>query len=790
MLLNYLSVAVRSIKRNVLTQVLNVFGLAFGLACCILCYLHIQYELDFDKFNENDSRIMRLVRGAIQNEDYWVKVAAPIPPYLKENIQEIEAFSRFSNVSYAPQVVVQGNGKSFSEPYFMMADPDFFKIFSFRVLKGSADHALSDLSSVALTETTARKLFGEDDPIGKTILLTDTNVEFQVSAIIEDVPAQSHLHFDYLVSFENLGRLMGEDYVQSWGAYNFFNYFLLQKGVNVQTVEEKVRQVSATTPQGNPVSFQNLSLQPLHDIHFRYNRGNQRPSYDLKYIYIFASMTIGLLIIACINYVNLAISMAIRRVKEIGVRKAIGAANRQLTIQFMSEAFLIVFTGLLLSLYLVHILLPIWNNMMESSIILNFANGEFILYLTLILAAVVVVSGSYLSIFARSYKTTHILKSGLHPSSSGLSLQNSLLLVQFSLSMILISSTIIIAKQLYFIENKDLGLRYNQVLTVPLFGINDADKIKTLKHELESSTKVISASSCSFIPGRANWHQTILWEGQHEGVSMDVLVVDHDFLNTFGIELLEGDLERIRAADGVQYLINESALNYIGWQAGLGKMLSAHGEAAMKPIAGVVKDFNYKSLHHGLDPMVMWVSPDHRHNQLAIKITGVDIPGTLEFIQSKFSSQFSGVPFEFRFMDDAFNQLYKSESRLGTLLFYLTVISILLALVGLYGLLSVTIENKTKEIAVRKVLGISFSGLVLLFSRRFISLFFIASAISVPLIIYVLDNWLNNFTYRVDIEPLWLIAAFLGLSMVLIGVILLRSMMFQNINPSVALKYE
>ncbi|MBX2913622.1 MAG: ABC transporter permease [Cyclobacteriaceae bacterium] len=369
MLRNYIKTHFRHLLKYKQSGFLNILGLALGLACCTLCYLHIQYELGYDGFNVHAGRLYRLVAGNPHEGEYWTKVAAPMPPKFQSEIPEIKAYARFAPVSYNPNVLVQYGDKSFLEPYFMMADPDFFTLFSFVAIKGNPQKALGDLNTVVLTESTARKLFGDEDPMGKVIRLKENEAfDFQVGAVVADPPGQSHLRFDYLVPFENLDRVLGKPFSTFWGAYNFYAYVLLNDGASAREAERKVQASKETLPGSQEVTFERIFLQPVKDIHFQASRGNQLPSYDKRYIYVFATIALCLLTIACINYINLSIALSFKRIKEVGVRKAIGASHRQLVFQFINEGVVATFLALGLALVFLELLLPWANTLFESDI--------------------------------------------------------------------------------------------------------------------------------------------------------------------------------------------------------------------------------------------------------------------------------------------------------------------------------------------------------------------------------------------------------------------------------------
>ncbi|MEO1053303.1 MAG: ABC transporter permease [Bacteroidota bacterium] len=789
---NYIKIFIRNLGKYRLSNLINIFGLAFGLSCCILCYLHIQYQYDFDGFHDNRDNIYRLVVGEPNTENAWVKGPAPLPQALKENIPGIEAYTRFHKVSNSPKVVVEHGEDSFNEPYFMMADPSFFEIFNFPLVKGDPNTALNDISAIVITESIAKKIFGDEDPIGKELVLKDRALTFQVTGVAKDVPAQSHITFDYLISFDNLDRAYGEGNLESWNRFNWYVYLLLNPNANRAAVGGAVRAFKNRTPEGHERTFERFTIQPLERIHFESNRGNLFPAYDEKYLVIFAAIAIAVILIACINYVNLAITMSIKRVKEIGLRKAVGAGKFQLTFQFIGEAIITAFISLLLAAIILGFTLPLVNYLLDSQMVINLNDYAFLGFLALVIALVGIISGSYLAFYANSFRPAQILKGGIGQSDKGVSLQKGLILVQFCISITLIICSLIISDQMNFIQSKNLGMDKERVVNIPLYSKPGAAKIETLKSALRSSSEVVNVASSSFVPGAANWNQTIWWEGQVEPRSMFVMTVDKDFVSTLGIEMAEGNPDDIlnMPENDSRYLINQAALEAIGWEAGLGRQLSPFGEQRKQPLTGVVKDFNFRSLHHQVEPLVIEVTDKRKHNQLSVKISSNNMPETIDMIQGQFKAVIGELPFEFSFMDEEFDRLYKAETKVGKIISYLTVISVVLALVGLYGLISFSIQNKTKEIAIRKVLGISLRSLLYLFSKGYVQLLLIGTIIALPIAWKSMDIWLDNFSYQVTISPIWFVLSFSTIFVAVAVIALTKSFAIEKVNPAQSLKYE
>lgn len=789
MITNYIKISFRNLLKYKQSNLLNIVGLAFGIACCVLCYLHIQFELNFDRFNSNYHSIYRLVAGNPAEDQFWVKVAAPMPPTFKNQIPEIKEYVRLANASYNPKVLVTHEINNYLEPYFLMADPSLFSVFDFPAIAGDPKKSLQDLNTVIITESIAKKLFGNESPMGKIIQLKDNGIDFQVGAVVEDAPEQSHLRFDYLISFENLDRIFGEGNSTSWGAYNYFAYVQLNKTASVTAAQTKIHEAKLSLPD-RELTFESIYLQPLKNIHFQDNRGNQLPSYDRKYIYVFATIALSLLAIACINFINLSIALSIKRIKEVGVRKVMGANRPQLILQFINEGIITSLIALCFGLILLEAALPFINSLFGSSIKTNYYDFQFLLFSIGIALAVGFVSGSYLAFYVSGRQASSILKGGLKNERSGISLQKSLVFVQFSISIILIVCSFIISNQMNFLQEKNLGFSHDQIITVPLSSALTPQKVEELKNQMHQTATVMDVAASSFTPGSVNWNQTVWWEGQTDPVSMFIISVDKDFLRTMNIDLIEGSMAQIESSKESQYILNQSAVDLIGWEKAVGRSFTPFGENRKQPVSAVVSNFNFMSLHHQIAPLVLVISDQFALNQLSIKVAAGDFSKSITKIGETYRKVLGDIPFEYAFMDDHINQLYEKEIRVKRIVSSLTFVAVLFALLGVYGLISFSIENKTKEIAIRKVLGVSPRDLLVLFSKSYYQLMLIAFLISIPIIWTIMAEWLNNFSYKVDVNPFWFVTAFISVMLAITLIGLIKFISLREINPAQALKNE
>lgn len=791
MLLNYIKSAIRYFGRDKLYSTINILGLALGIASCIICYLHINYELSYDQFHSKKDQIYRVVKGDLKTNKYWAGMAAPVPPKLKQEFPEIKEYARIGKFSWDPKTMIQYNNQSFYEDHFLLVDPAFFKIFDFEFIEGNPETALSSVNSVVITESNAKKYFGNQNPIGK-VINADNKFDYQVTGVVEDTPFNSHLDFDFLISFENLSTLYGKWALESWSAFNYYAYIQTDKGINIDHLKQKIRSYKFILNDDQETSFECIDLQPLSDIHFQQNRGNQKPAYDLNYIYIFIAIAIAVLIIASINFINLTTAKSQQRIKETGVRKTIGASRFQLITQYITESIITTFFALIIALLLLHLLIPTINQILENRISIDYSNPIFLMVLIGITIFIGILSGSYIAIYVTSFSPVKVLKGKIKVNSGDINFRKALLVFQFGISSLLIICSTIIIKQLSMIHNQDIGLKKEHVLNIAVYGKAAQDKVDLFKQEITKLPDVLSASASSFVPGFPNYNQTVWWEGQDESESMYLIPCDKNFINTMNLELIEGDMSEIkRLPEGnYTYVLNQAAVEKIGWDNAYMKQFSAYGKDNAKTIAGVVKDFNYRSLHFGIEPLALIIKNGTGHDQISIRIAEGKYKTAIPAIKENFNDIMPNAPFEYNFMDDQFDQLYKSELRAGKIISFLTIISILIALFGVYGLASFAIKERTKEIAIRKVFGISRQRLVGLLTKDLILLLIIGNLIAWPAAWYLMKNWLENFSYKTPIHlGIFVTATIIVLAIVFIT-IGLKALRSAKVNIASELRYE
>lgn len=792
MLKNYFLTSFRALLRSKFYFFLNIIGLSTGIAACLLCYLHISYELSYDQYNAKADRIHRLITGDLKAGQGWVKVSAPMPPALKDRIPEVEAYTRLTNITYDPQVTVEYDQRIFSESQFFLADPDLLQMFDIELLRGEKSQVLADQNSVILSKSSAQKYFGNADPVGEKIRVDD-RFDFLVTGVFADVPFNSHFDFDFLISFENLERVKpGTRLNGNWGQFNYYAYLQLAQGADPANVQAKIQSTEINLGDNRNFDLEDIGIQPLSEIHFVDNRGNLKPAYNFKYIYIYSAIALAILFISFINFVNLSIANSAKRVKEVGVRKVVGAARGQLILQFIAESFLVALVAVVVALVASQFLLvPAINDLMNSRIAIDFSDPMVIAVIGAMLLLIALSSGAYIAWFIISSKPINALKGTYKAGNRGKLFKNVLLALQFCISTVLILSSLFIYQQMSYLSSKDLGMDKDQVVNVSLANSTAQENAKLLASRFEQLPGVKNVAQSDFIPGAANWRQTVWWEGMEEDVSMFLIGADANFIEVMGLELVEGDADQIRNAEGTVLIMNEAARDYIGWETAFGKPFSVSGgQQSARPVAGVVKNYNFRSLHHGIDPCILVLSPTAKHSQLAVKMDGKNVPQIMGVLEAGFKSVLPQMQFEYSFMDDGFAVLYDAEMRTSKIVGALTAVAILLAVLGLYALLTFAVEERTRELAIRKVLGIKVRQTLFLLSDNYVKLLIVSNLVAIPLTWYMLDGWLANFNYRVSLGiPTFILTV--GLTFLLIyGIAALKTWQSSRINPTQALRHD
>jgi len=794
---NYFKTAFRSLWKNKASSFINIFGLTIGLSCCLLIGLYIQHELSYDDFEVNANRVVRVIMEyKFDGGDDFKKgnyTSVRVAKVFKQTFPEIE--NAVKMVKY--KRLVQYNGNLVNEKNFMYADPSFFNVFSFKLLQGNAQTALAVPNQVILTQSTAARYFAGENPIGKMLRVGTDSSLYYVTGVMPDCPSNSQIKFDFLASFSSLKL---ESREKSYWDANYTTYFLLKHPTDIASLQAKIAPFMKKEMAGQGATV-NYMLEPMKNIHLHSEFDGFEPNNNIVYIYILEAVAAMILIIACFTYINLNTARSIERAREVGVRKVIGAGNKQLFWQFMGESVLLCTIATALSLILSIVLLPYFNQLTEKQL----TAGMFFspLFIGVALGLIVVVSllaGSYPALILSNFQPVKVLKGSFKNTGSGQMVRKSLIVFQFSISIILVISTFIMQRQLDYIQNKDLGYNRDEVLMLPMIW-QMAPKTELIKNEFKTNNNIISVSACYDSPvhigGGYNMRSSVMPENQQVAVTADP--VDQDFIKATGLKLIAGEDLSLQDIKDVSYddqskvnyhfILNESAARQLGWTPAqaIGKRMFLD-DSRPGYVKGVVKDFNFESMHNTIKPLVLF--PEMGGTTMLVKIKGNNIAQTISFLQSEWKSLVPYLPFEYHFMNEDFNNLYNSDIRLGKVLNIFAAIAIALACLGLLGLSSYSAKQRVKEIGIRKVLGASIGHIVTTLSISFVRLVFIAIIIASPIAWWVMNKWLQAFAYKANMNWwVFLVSASVALAIAIITVGF-QAIKAATMNPVKSLKTE
>ncbi len=810
MIKSYLTIAIRNLKKYKAYSFINIIGLAIGLACSILIMLYVVDELSYDQFHEKKDRTFRVTREWFNTDGtsslHLARVAPPIGPLLKHDFPDlvVDVVRVLSDYS----TLLKVGDKNFVEDKFFWAEENIFKIFSFEMIEGDPNTALKDPKSVVLTESSAKKLFGSTDVLGKYIRYEDEG-DLKVTGIVKDVPRNSHFKFDFLGSFVTLVNLLpANTLTTNWGSNNYLTYVLLPSEVPGEVLSEKfpdfldrhltqfIETITGQPPVNKPSKTNKLHLQKLTDIHLHSHLTTElEENGDISNVILFSAIAFFILFIACINFMNLATARSARRFKEIGMRKVLGAARNQLIKQFLGESVIISFIALIIAVTIVELSLSPFNNFIHKELELNLLNNPVVLFSIITLTILVgVISGSYPAFHLSSFSPIRALKGGKDTSGRSL-FRSSLVVVQFVISIGLIISMGIVWDQMDYIKNQKLGLNKDQIIILS----TDArmrENIDDVKNRLKQNSSILKVASSDLVPSDMLINSLggqIYDEGKPAPVGFRLAMVrmDDDFLDTYEIPILAGRnfSKDFATDDSAAFILNEAAITQLGWnlQDAVGKQLIYGGREGK--VVGVVQNFNFESLHNSIVPMIL-LNQNLAGLQMSVKIRSENIQSTIEFLKDMWAEYRPDYPFEFSFLDDEFASLYEAEQKLGDIFGLFSMLAIFIACLGLLGLTSFTAEQKTKEIGIRKVLGATTSGIVLMFSKEFLKLIVIANIIAWPLTYYLMNIWLEDFAYRISIQPsTFIISGFIALGITILTVSY-QAIKVAMSNPVKSLRYE
>jgi len=805
---NYLKIAWRNILKNKGLFSINILGLSLGIATCLAITLFVVDELSYDRYNEKGDQMARVILKA-KLADEIIKepfVPAPVAATLVREFSEVLDATRIST-TYGLQKVTY-NEKTIRKGKMAFVDSNFFELFTLPLLKGDAESALKKPNTIVLTTEQARAYFGNEDPLNKTIKIENRGL-YTVTGIIDKVPENSHFHFDLFASMEGNKEANSQKWIQG----SYWSYLLLADGTDLDQFEEKLQSIvkKYMVPQleeGLGMTYEKflktgqevgLYIQPLTDIHLRSNfsgASDFEPGGDINTVYMFSAIALFMLLIACINFMNLSTAGASKRVREIGLRKVLGSKKRQLVKQFLTEAFIATLVAMAIGVLLLVMALPYFNQLSGKSLEINtLFTSETLAALIGLTVLISFLAGGYPAFFMSSFKPVQALKNRF-ASSNSKGIRSGLVVFQFAISISLIIGTLVVSQQMAYIQNKDIGYEREQLIVIRDAYLLGKDA-PAFKNELLNHPEVKSITSSSYIPAGPtdNNIHNISSHNTELKRRTNLYYVDEDYISTLGMEIVAGrNFSATLSAETNNVIVNEAAIKIFGLEENpIGQTLfrstDLKGGREKLSIIGVVKDFHARSLHEPIEPLLMMMSTNEVAS-LMIKSKTAEAPTLLSFIEQKWNSFGSGETFDYAFLDELYNETYIKEQNMNVILRAFALLTILVACLGLFGLVTFTAEQRFKEIGIRKVLGSSVPQIVSLLSRDFLKLIFISMIIAFPIGYYFMDKWLQRFTYHIKIE--WWLFVLAGLTTVLIAFLTIsyRSIKAAVMNPVKSLRTE
>jgi len=802
MIKNYLKTAYRSLLKNKGFTLLNVLGLSIGLATCLLIVFYVKDELSYDKYNVNAGCIYRITEDVKLNGTHQIAAAteAPMLEALKGNYPQIEKSTRLippgDGLFMSPNKFYFRKGnENILEKKIILAESSIFDVFTLPMLYGKPTGALDAPHTAVITESTARKYFGQTNVVGKILTVNDT-VNYKITGVIKDIPSQSHFHYDFLLSFASFP----ESHVNSWGYCSIHNYLLLKPGTDTKSLAASIQSIaiknsfssSAWSTNGN---YLHVILTPLLDIHLRSDSAYELEKCgSIMYVYIFSAIAVLVLVIACVNFMNLSTARSANRAREVGVRKVLGSARKYLIAQFLTESIMVTLVSAIIALALGWLLLPLFNQMANKHLAITPHSLLWLLPVMLVVVLVVgALAGSYPAFFLSAFQPIAVLKGKISTGFKNSFLRSFLVVFQFFISIGLIICTLVIYNQLKFINNKNLGFDRNQVLVIKNTNVL-GKQAKLLENEIKQMAGVQNATLSLYQPTGDERLKTGLFPDRTIDIKKDILTefwsVDEDYINTMGLKLINGrNFSKNMASDTAAMIVNEAFVRKYGAKDPLNKTLY-RDSYGIQPyhIIGVLKDFNYASLHNAVMPLALYYTQDN--GAISVRLHTADLTGLMTQIENKWKQFSPNQEFSYSFMDEDFDATYRTEQRTGTIFICFTTLAILIACLGLFGLAAYAAEQRNKEIGIRKVLGASVSGIVRMLSLDFIKLVLISIVIASPVAWWAMNKWLENFAYRMNVQ--WWIIALAGFAAIFIAFVTIS---FQSIraalmNPVKSLRSE
>ncbi len=802
MIKNYFKIALRNIKKHKGYFFINIMGLSLGIASCLIISLWVMDELSYDRYHKKSDRIYRIAAHSViqNNVSDLATSCAPMAKTLKKEFHEVEEAARIRRFG---DQRVQYEDKFFKEKKWFYADNEIFNVFTIPMISGDAKGALNKPYTVVLTKSIAEKYFGDDNPLGKSLTLGKS--DYKITGIIEDVPRNSHIHYDFLASMETINDSRSPNFISS----NYHTYFVLKKDASIDDFKDKVHTLieKYAGPQVKKVMGITIKqfyesggeyeyiLQSLTDIHLTSHlRFEHEANGNITYIYIFMIIAIAVLLIACINFVNLASARSLKRAREVGVRKAIGSSRKDLIKQFLTESFFMSLIATGLALILVQIVLPVFNNFTEKELNIPYFDNIFLFPLFIGIAFIIgLLAGIYPAFFLSSFKPVDVLKGRSIRKPGSIKIQNLLVVFQFSVSIILIIGTMVVAKQMNYIQNKNLGFDRDQIILLPLDGEMHTN-VWPLKQELSKIPGVLSATVLSNLMGN-NFGDSVykpVGLEKEEKKLIWRMSADSDYLNTYKIKLSQGRFfKKDTLKDRNAVIINEKAAESLGFSNPIGQKLQG-GRNQEFTIIGILKNFHFESLQQKIKPLIIHPLGQGLSNSihLSIRLSTNNIQENLDSIKKVWAGISNQQPFNYSFFNDHFAKIYLKEQKTGKIFIVFTILAIFIACLGLFALSSFVINQSTKEIGIRKVLGATILEIYSSLVKKFIKWALIANIIAWPFAYLIMKNWLKEFAYKTDLSiNLFLIAALMTL-LIAIVTVTFQSIRAATLNPVEAIRYE
>ncbi|MEQ8715611.1 MAG: ABC transporter permease [Cyclobacteriaceae bacterium] len=768
---NYFNVTIRNLIKHKFYSFINILGLTAGVSCFLMILLYVADEISYDTHHQQADQIYRLdFLGTINGNTFNTCLASvPAAEAMVNDYPEVtEAVRLRQRSEYLVQKL--GSEQTFKEKRVVFADSNFFTFFGLPVMQGDPSSMLKGPDKVAISKSMAEKYYGANDPVGETLVFGN-DYKYEVTGVFEDIPRNTHFHFDFMLSMASLD----ESRMKMWMSFNFVTYLKLQEGASPDALQAKFpalveKYIGPEVEQfmgmdletfyssGNAAGY---SLFPLKDIHLHSDKlGELEANGDINYVYLFSAIAFFIMLIACINFMNLSTARSANRAKEVGIRKVLGAYRHLLVKQFLVEALVLSFVSFVLAYAVCFALLPSFNDLAGKQLIYtDLLAPEFVGLMVTLMIAVGLLAGSYPALYLSKFRPSETLKGKITLGMKSGMIRSGLVVFQFSLSIVMIVGTAVVFDQLEYIQNKKLGFDKEQVLM-----INDAwlmgDKLESFKNEVVASSSVKGGTITSFLPVSTESNNTIFFEGMDPKNDTHIISnwrIDHDYISTMGMNIIDGrDFSRDMQSDSSGIILNQAAVKEFGFDDPIGKTISTFGggeqETVVEPykVIGVVEDFHYESLRATIYPMVLYLGRSRGY--VSFKLADNDMNSTIEFIRGKWDEFAPGKPFQYSFMDQRFNSLYDAEQQIGKIFGVFAALAVLIACLGLFGLAAFTAEQRNKEIGIRKVLGASVVGIMALLSREFLKLVLIAFGIAAPLAYFGMDKWLSDFAYRTDLS--------------------------------------